>query len=194
MLGIVLCGGESLRMGTDKGLLCHQNQLWAQLAHDKLSLLNLLVKFSVNPSQEEIYANYIGKEKLIVDNLSLDIRGPLLGLLSAHLLNPAEDLFLFACDMLLMETRLLQQLLNSFKTDNTFDAYVFTKSNQLEPLCGIYKAEGLKKITELLKNGYLTRHSMKNVLNNLNVNEIAVEERDYVCFGNFNSHEEVKDL
>ncbi|GGH03134.1 NTP transferase domain-containing protein [Pedobacter zeae] len=49
MLGIVLCGGQSLRMGTDKGLLIHQDKLWAQVAADKLSVLDLLVNFSVNP-------------------------------------------------------------------------------------------------------------------------------------------------
>jgi len=194
MLGIILCGGQSLRMGTDKGLLSHRDKLWAQLAYDKLSLLDLPVKFSVNPSQEETYANYFGKEKLIVDNLSFDIRGPLLGVLSAHLLNSAEDLFLLACDMLLMETKLLQQVLNSFETDNAFDAYLFTKGNQLEPLCGIYKVEGLKKILNMLQNNTLLKHSMKYTLGNLKVCEIMIDDQDYHYFSNFNSQGEINNI
>jgi molybdopterin-guanine dinucleotide biosynthesis protein A len=192
MLGIVLCGGQSLRMGTDKGLLNHQDKLWAQVAADKLLSLDLSVKFSVNPVQQPTYSDYFGNDRLVVDDASLDIRGPLLGVLSAHLSKPEEDLFLLACDMLLMETRLLEKLIDSAKADSSFDAYIFTKDDQQEPLCGIYKSEGLKKIMFMLQNNALVKHSMKYVLGNLRVREIAVEDQDYRYFGNFNSQEEIK--
>jgi molybdopterin-guanine dinucleotide biosynthesis protein A len=97
-----------------------------------------------------------------------------------------------ACDMLLMETRLLEKLIDSAKADSSFDAYIFTKDDQLEPLCGIYKLEGLKKIMFMLQNNALVKHSMKYVLGNLRVREIAVEDQDYRYFGNFNSQEEIK--
>ena len=192
MLGIVLCGGQSLRMGTDKGLLNHQDKLWAQVAADKLGSLDLPVKFSINPLQQSAYADYFGNEWLIMDDLSLDLRGPLLGVLSAHLSNTEEDLFLLACDILLMEPRLLERLIHSAKADNAFDAYIFTKDGQQEPLCGIYKSEGLKNIIKLLKSNGLERHSMKYTLSNLRVCEISVDEHDYRYFGNFNSQEEIK--
>jgi molybdopterin-guanine dinucleotide biosynthesis protein A len=193
MLGIVLCGGQSLRMGTDKGLLSHRDKLWAQLAYDKLSSLDLPVKFSINPMQLETYTNYFEKEKLITDHQSLDIKGPLLGVLSAHLSNPTEDLFVLACDMLLMESRLLQQLLYSLKTENALDAYIFTKDDQQEPLCGIYKSQGLKKILFMLQNNMLVKHSMKYILGNLQVCEITIADQDYRYFGNFNSQGEIND-
>jgi len=194
MLGVVLCGGQSLRMGTDKGLLSHQDKLWAQMAADKLSSLNLPVRFSVNPSQQETYASYFENEQLIVDDTSLDIRGPLLGVISTHLSNPEEDLFLLACDMLLMETRLLEKLMHSVKADDAFEAYIFTKDGQQEPLCGIYKVEGLKQIVRLLQTNGLAKHSMKYVLSNLRVCEIAIEDQDYRYFSNFNSHAEINGL
>lgn len=194
MLGIVLCGGQSLRMGTDKGLLNHQDRLWAQAACDKLSSLNLPVKFSVNPSQQETYTSYFGNEQLIVDDPSLDIRGPLLGVLTAHLSNPEEDLFLLACDMLLMEIGFLEKLIHAVKADDAFDAYIFIKDGQQEPLCGIYKAEGLKKIVHLLQTNGLAKHSMKYVLSNLRVCETAIGDQDYRYFSNFNSHAEINGL
>jgi len=194
MLGIVLCGGQSLRMGTDKGLLVHQDKLWAQVAHDKLSALSLPVQFSVNPLQLATYAGYFVKEKLIVDHTLLDIRGPLLGVLSAHLSNPEEDLFLLACDMLLMEEAILQKLINAVKTDDLFEAYIFIKDGQQEPLCGIYTAKGLKKIMQLFQANTLVKHSMKFVLSNLCVNEIVVADQDYRYFGNFNAHAEINGL
>ncbi|QXU43705.1 molybdenum cofactor guanylyltransferase [Pedobacter sp. D749] len=191
MLGIVLCGGQSLRMGTDKGLLNHQDKRWAQVAADKLGSLDLPVKFSVNPLQQLTYSGYFGDQQLIVDNSSLDVSGPLLGVLSAHLSNPEEDFFLLACDILLMETRLLEKLIHSAKADGTFDSYIFTKDGGQEPLCGIYKAEGLKKVIFMLQNNALVKHSMKYVLGNLRVSEIAVEDHDYRYFRNFNSQEEI---
>ncbi|MBE5319959.1 molybdenum cofactor guanylyltransferase [Pedobacter sp. MR2016-19] len=194
MYGIILCGGQSLRMGTDKGLLNHDDKLWAQAAADKLGSLDLPVKFSVNPLQQPTYSGYFGDQQLIVDNPSLDLRGPLLGVLSAHLSNPEEDLFLLACDILLMETRLLEKLIHSAKADDSFDAYIFTRDGQQEPLCGIYKAEGLKKIIFMLQNNALVKHSMKYVLANLNVCEINIEKHDYRYFGNFNSQEEINGL
>ena len=48
MLGIVLCGGQSLRMGKDKGLLKLEAKTWAQTAIDKIAVLNFPVKISVN--------------------------------------------------------------------------------------------------------------------------------------------------
>ncbi|RZK67827.1 MAG: molybdenum cofactor guanylyltransferase [Pedobacter sp.] len=194
MIGVVLCGGQSVRMGTDKGLLNHQDKLWAKLAADKLTSIGLQVKFSVNPTQEEKYNNYFDKAHLITDAQSLDMKGPLLGVLSAHLANPNDDLFLLACDMLLMETDVLEKLLKTFSVSDIFDAYIFTKNEQQEPLCGIYTSAGLEKILHMLQDGRLLKHSMKFVLSNLKVSEIRVEDKDYRSFDNFNSHAEVNGL
>jgi molybdenum cofactor guanylyltransferase len=51
MLGIVLCGGQSSRMGTDKGLMVNEARTWAQTAVDKLTTLLIPVKISVNEKQ-----------------------------------------------------------------------------------------------------------------------------------------------
>lgn len=194
MIGVILCGGHSLRMKTDKGLLNHQDKLWAKLAADKLTSIGLQLKFSVNPTQEEKYNNYFDKAHLITDAHSLDLKGPLLGVLSAHLANPNDDLFVLACDMLLMETHILEKLKQAFIVSDAFDAYIFIKNEQQEPLCGIYTSKGLKKILHMLQNGKLVKHSMKFVLSNLNVCEIIVEDKDYRCFDNFNSHAEINGL
>jgi len=194
MIGVILCGGQSLRMGTDKGLLNHQDKLWAKLAADKLRSIGLHVKFSVNLTQEENYASYFDKAQLITDHQSLDLKGPLLGVLSAHLTNPNDDFLLLACDMLLMQTHILEKLKKAFAVSDSYDAYIFIKNEQQEPLCGIYTSIGLEKILHLLQDGKLPKHSMKFILSNLSVSEILVEDKDYRCFDNFNSHAEVNGL
>ncbi|MGY4386179.1 molybdopterin-guanine dinucleotide biosynthesis protein A [Pedobacter sp. UYP24] len=194
MLGIVLCGGQSLRMGSDKGTLSHLDKLWAKIAADKITEFNIPVKFSVNPTQIALYAGYFSDEKLVIDHTSLEIKGPLLGLLSAHISEPLSDLLILACDMLNMESRLLEVLINTFNASPSFEAYIFTKDGQQEPLCGIYTGKGLEKILHTMQTKGLAKQSMKFILENLNVNEIEVNEADYHLFKNFNAHAEINGL
>lgn len=195
MLGIVLCGGQSVRMGTDKGLLSHQGKLWAKIAEDKLRAIGLEIKLSINLYQQEKYNDYFQAAQLIADNASLDLKGPLVGVLSAHLENPDTDLFILACDLLLMESRILQKVKEVMEANDSFDAYIYKRDGQQqEPLCGIYTAAGLKKILTLVQTGKLTRHSMKFTLSNLKVCEIRAEDQDYRSFENFNSHAEINGL
>jgi molybdopterin-guanine dinucleotide biosynthesis protein A len=194
MLGIVLCGGQSLRMGTDKGLLKLEAKTWAQTAVDKLTALNIPVKISVNKIQYSEYAAVFAADDLIVDNETLELKGPLLGLLSCHRAFPGEDLFTLACDMPLMESSLLKELLNLYNSDPSADAYLFTNDGEREPLCGIYSAKGLSSIVRLLNNKQLAKYSMKFMLEHLNVKSIAAGEAQKKCFRNFNAHAELNGL
>ncbi len=194
MLGTILCGGQSSRMGSDKGLLVHEAKTWAQTAFDKLSALNIPIKFSVNEKQLQDYAKVFAADLLIEDIAALDIHGPLLGVLSAHLHNPDDDLFLLACDLPLMETNLLKELFTLHQQNKKCEVYIFTNNNEQEPLCGIYTTNGLQKIVALQKENKSTRHSMKFILNKLNVCEIAVDDSQKVCFRNFNAHADINGL
>ncbi|SEB06414.1 molybdenum cofactor guanylyltransferase [Pedobacter hartonius] len=194
MLGIVLCGGQSSRMGTDKGLMIYRDKRWAQLAEDQLGALDIPVKLSVNSTQKQVYTAHFPEEQLIADHPSLSIMGPLLGVLSAHLSAPEEDLFVLACDMLLIESRLLRKLLDAFTTAAAAEAYIFTREGQHEPLCGIYPSAGLKRIMFMLLGQGITKPSMKFVLNQLQVLEIPLKEEDFLLFSNFNSRDETSEL
>jgi molybdopterin-guanine dinucleotide biosynthesis protein A len=57
MRGVVLCGGQSSRMGTDKGLLLHQSITWVQQAISTLTQLNTPVLLSINEQQLIAYNN-----------------------------------------------------------------------------------------------------------------------------------------
>ena len=143
MIGAILCGGQSSRMGTDKGLLKLHANTWAQTAVDKLADLSLPVVISVNKNQYADYATIFSAQQLITDNETLEIKGPLVGLLSVHLQHTTEDLLLLACDMPLMETSLLKELVTIYNQQSA-DAFVYTNDGEPEPLCGIYKSSGLK--------------------------------------------------
>jgi molybdopterin-guanine dinucleotide biosynthesis protein A len=190
MTGVVLCGGQSTRMGTDKGLLQKNATTWAQLAFNKLSALSIPVVLSVNQQQQTIYSNSFDSSLFIVDDTNLAIGGPLHGILSVHDQFPSSDLLVLACDMIAMETAVLQHLYNhSLKTNK--DAIVFMNADRAEPLCGVYKAAGFRKIKALYTQGELKKYSMMYVLELLGADYLDVPGEWVGCFENYNLPEDI---
>lgn len=190
MLGLVLCGGQSQRMGSDKGLMKLDEKSWAQCAADKLAALGIPVKLSVNEQQLTQYTTVFSTNDLIVDNNSLCVKGPLRGVLSCHLAFPEEDLFVLACDMPLMQLCFLESLHLMYQQQPS-SAYVFTNEGEVEPLCGIYTAKGLSGILSRLINGELEKHSMKYMLDGLDVKKLCLKEDDKIYFQNFNTRADI---
>src|SRR6185436_3198861 len=162
MLGIILCGGLSTRMGNDKGLLKLHAKTWAQTAIDKVSELQIPVVISINRYQYPGYSSIFPQSQFVPDNETLKIKGPLCAVLSVHLQYRNEDFIILACDMPLMETDILKELMTHYRQDPG-DAFVFANDGEPEPLCGIYKASGLSHILHLSETGQLPRFSMKSM-------------------------------
>jgi molybdopterin-guanine dinucleotide biosynthesis protein A len=187
MVGVILCGGQCSRMGSDKGLLISNTKTWAQISFEKLSSLQIPIKFSINEQQLAAYKKIFKEDFLIVDNNLLEVKGPLLGVLSAHEMNCNADLFILACDLLLIEPTLLKELFDLYKNNNQYEVFIFTNENQPEPLCGIYTNKAIKKIINLQKNDKLLKHSMKFVLSQLNVCSAPIKNMHIQSFKNFNA-------
>ena len=194
MLGVVLCGGQSTRMGSDKGLLKLHANTWAQTAIDKLNNFQLSVVISVNKNQYEGYSSIFSTGLLVADNDSLQMKGPLCGVLSVHLKYPAEDILILACDMPLMEIDLIKELLVQYKEQPNCDAIIYTHDGEPEPLLGIYKAKGLAAVYELYETNQLPRHSMKYMLEHVPTYTIPLPDEKKKCFRNFNAHAELNGL
>lgn len=188
MIGLVLCGGNSTRMGADKGLLKVDGETWAALAARKLQDLQLPVVLSINPLQYEPYGQVFEKQQLIVDNKKFNASAPLFGLLSVHLKFPEEDLFVLACDIKDMSTNLMQALQEQYQK-HSGEAYVYHTGDRPQPLCGIYTATGLNRIYHLYLNGELNRYSMMHLLELVNTVAITVKEENRHYFNNYNTPE-----
>lgn len=174
-------------MGTDKALLESPGGNWAELAACKLRALPLPVKFSVNAGQYLHYTRLFPQTELITDDPQLGVKGPLLGILSAHMQDPGKDLFVLACDLPLMATTLLKELLKLYQQKSA-TAYFFTNEGHAEPLCAIYTSQGLQKIRGMEDAGTLKKFSMKYVLEQLQVRTIPLTETEKKYFKNFNAH------
>jgi molybdopterin-guanine dinucleotide biosynthesis protein A len=191
MLGIILCGGESSRMKSDKGLLTYNAKTWAETAFKTLSTLHIPINISVNEQQFIAYSKIFSQDLLIVDSALVKIKGPLLGLLSSHIKNLAEDLFILATDTLFMNSNILKELVEIYKEDKVHEVYIFTNVTEPEPLCGIYTHKGLKKIIDLYKTDNLLKHSMKYVLSQLNVCFVPIKDEYKKGFTNFNTENDL---
>src|SRR4030095_3736406 len=190
MKGLILCGGKSSRMGTDKGLLKQDELTWTEIAAQKLAYLDLPILVSINAQQLPEYSSLFKPDQLILDRYDLNIGGPLIGLLSAHLQFPQQDLFVLACDMRDISLNLLQNLYNKYREGNC-EASVYSTDNMYQPLCGIYSCAGLTRINDLAGNQQLQKHTMMHVLERLKTITIPVKEEDFARFINYNTPEEL---
>jgi len=182
ILGVVLCGGLSKRMGSDKGLLPLGDTIWAKYGAAKLTALNIPVVFSINPTQQDAYAHYISTDKLVVD--STHISGPLNGLLSVHKKFPEQHLLLLACDMLEMDTATITQVMAVYQQQPGYDFYVYQDAEYAQPFCGIYTSNALAAILLKAENNQLEKFSMQYLLNGAHTKRITIEKQ--AAFSNCN--------
>lgn len=165
LIGLVLCGGKSSRMGTDKGMLVRDDCTWAEHMGTKLELLGLKTYVSINSLQFEKYRQFFSSSAMIPD--AVDVKGPLGGLLSAHLRFPKKDILVVPCDMIDLDASLLRQLLNIYRQIVEADVYVFGHATDIEPLCAIYAASGLRKLFSGYRNGSLLSFSVRQATKSL---------------------------
>ena len=104
--GLVLCGGNSSRMGTDKSMLQYYNKPQRYHVYDMLLPFCEKVFISCNAQQaKSIDAGYI----FIEDAPAYNDIGPMTALLSALTLYPQKNLLLIGCDYPFLKTGELEQ-------------------------------------------------------------------------------------
>lgn len=189
MKGLVLCGGQSMRMGRDKATLSLNRNWWAQLAATQLAPFTTEVLLSVN-SRQAAYYPQLFTHRLIADDNALAVRGPLQGLLSAHLAAPQDDWLVLACDMIYMQAPPLARLVHRFQ-QQTSSVLVYGTAEKTQPLCGIYTAQALQHLYHLYTQQALTRYSMHHVLEMVQAHIMLLPITWQPYFANMNSPEDI---
>jgi molybdopterin-guanine dinucleotide biosynthesis protein A len=169
-------------MGSDKGLIKNNEKTWTEHIVEKFNALHIPVIISINESQQQSYGNIFQQEQLVID--SIDIKGPLTGLLSVHQQYPSEDILLMACDLIDMDEATLRDLIDYYNNRDGFDFYVYHQ-DFAEPFCAIYTARGLRTVLEKVRMHSLLKFSFQNVLDEGNTFRIQNYNRS--SFKNYNT-------
>jgi len=146
--GLVLSGGKSTRMGTDKGLIAYHGIPQRDYLYQLLEKICDRTFMSIRKEQE---ADISSTFSTIVDE---DVfKGPFNGILSAHKEYPNVSWLVLACDLPLIDEKSLRELIAVRK--GSVDATAFAqKENPLpEPLCAIWEPQGLKAAGTYLEQG-----------------------------------------
>ncbi|MSP58517.1 MAG: molybdenum cofactor guanylyltransferase [Flavobacteriaceae bacterium] len=139
IIGIVLAGGESHRMKSDKAFIDYHGKPQYQFASDLLA-----------PFCEEIRISCRIEQAIDVNPLHDDPcflhQGPLSGLLTAIKNYPKTHLLVLGCDYPLVESQHLERLLKIGISKNTSAAFRQPKTGFLEPLIAFYHNSDLKTL------------------------------------------------
>jgi molybdopterin-guanine dinucleotide biosynthesis protein A len=140
--GIVLAGGKSSRMGTEKGLsMLKQKPLISYAIKTLKPVCNPIIIAANTPNYKQ-FGHPVVLD--IVKNV-----GPLGGILSGlHASNTADNIVL-TCDMPLISADLIRYILSE---KENYKAVVPVFHNLVEPLCAFYHQSVITQIHELIKN------------------------------------------
>lgn len=162
--GLVLSGGESRRMGRDKGLIEENSVTWVARAGELLQLAGLPVAVMIRKSQQEAYASVIPAGFELLHDQDIAAGGPLRGLLSFHRLRPGVDVLALPCDMPKLSVALLTDLITFYKDEPEHQAWVYESKERVQPFPGIYSTALLELLDDMMRQEGLPQSSMMYVL------------------------------
>jgi len=176
VLGIVMCGGMSSRMGTDKGLMKQEGKYWAEIIAEKFSRLGIEYVFSINASQKMSYHNAMGYDKIFIEDNQSVFQGPLKGLMSVHEKYSDKNLIPIACDMIFFKEELLASELVNYTSDISPNPMAFKRvnSNFFETFGAIYTVQLLSELN--LENETSKDLSLQKLLNSAATHIIATND------------------
>ena len=180
--GLVLSGGKSTRMGTDKGLIKYHDVPQREHLYAVLNQVCENTFISIREEQQSEFPN----EMAVITDLN-EFKGPYNGLLSAHEKYPEVAWLVLACDLPLMDLKALQELIAARDPENLATAFALKGNPLPEPLCAIWEPAALKRSRAYLEEGngscprkFLINNKVKLVFpKNENVLLNANSEQEY---------------
>lgn len=181
LYGLVLAGGKSSRMKTNKADLIYHGK--SQLEHSCDLLSKFCDKVFISSREEQ---NYISEYEKIHDNF-LNI-GPMGGILSALTNYPNSAFFILACDMPYITEKSIKNLIKERNDFKFATSYINLENNFPEPLCTIYEPKSKIRLLDFLSIDYTCP---RKVLINSEVK--LVKPEDNIEMSNINHPEEYKE-
>lgn len=155
LLGLVLAGGRSARMGTDKAGLVHPDgRPLARRTCDLLAAAACSGCFLSLRHDQDLPAGFKPDDGTqVIRDPQGPGEGPLAGMLAAMRSHPSADWLVLACDLPRLDLQTLTHLIASRLPGEPFLAYRSEFDQLPEPLCTYYAAEALPWLEEFQNAG-----------------------------------------
>lgn len=170
---VLLAGGKSSRMGSDKGLVEFQNK---PMAFHILEVLNNLFSEVIVISNS---CNYNDSGFRVFPD-SIAFKGPVGGIVSAFEHTNSKWIFVIACDMPLITK---EAILKLYEAKKNAEICLPATKDGIEPLCGFYHTAIQQKLIEMIHNDIL---KMQSIVKNFRLNLVEFDGSEKL-FLNFNT-------
>ena len=165
---LILIGGKSSRMGTDKSLLDYHGKPQREYLFDLAKKYCSEVYFSCREEQKF-------SEKTIIDKFST--LGPMSGILSAFEYDKNTAWLVVACDMPLINEASFEILIKNRNLEKVATTFFNNENNAPDPLFTIYEPKAYNLLVEYVKSG---NKSPKIFLQNVDIQLISLGKIDFL--------------
>ena len=178
--GIILAGGKSSRMGTDKGFLMLKNKPFIQYSIDALQpLVSEIMIVSDNPDYDAL-----GLKR--VDDITKDA-GPVAGICSGLEASLTKYNLILSCDIPLINSEILQKLIDN--VDDTSEVIQIEINRKTLPLIALYKKQCKNTFNKLLQND---ERRLRIAIKACKSKNIVLKKENEMFTTNVNTQKELK--
>jgi molybdenum cofactor guanylyltransferase len=180
--GIILAGGKSTRMGSDKGFMeIDGTSFMSRIINALTPFVKEIIIVSDNPNYDSFGLKRV--EDIIKNS------GPLAGLYTALEHSKTEDNLVLSCDVPLINHKVILELIQA--CDSEADIVQIKSGGRIMPLVAMYKKRCLGSCLRLLQNGERRLRSIQTDLITKTI-DLKFDYAPYVR--NINTIEELKEI
>ncbi len=180
--GIILAGGKSSRMGTDKGFLKLNGKLFIENIIDVLSPFVSEIIIVSNDSEYDVF-NVKRTNDLIVD------AGPLAGLFSGLKASTSEKNIVLSCDIPLIHPEIIELIVAQIENDS--EIIQIESNGKTMPLIALYNKNCENKFEALLNK---EERRLRFAVSQCKVKNIVLKKEQENWVKNVNTPEQLKEI
>lgn len=182
---IILAGGKSSRMGSDKGLVLLNGKPMISYIIEILKKMQIpIIIISNNENYKQfglpVFADII-KEK-----------GPLGGIYTGLKNSKTESNIIVSCDVPFLSNRIIELLINK---DNGYPISVVQSNGKTHPLIGLYSKKIVKKLFDTI---LMEKLKVRSFIEEFPLNTIELDKQEILEYENeirnINTQEELKNI
>ncbi|MGA1226004.1 MAG: molybdenum cofactor guanylyltransferase [Tamlana sp.] len=180
--GIILAGGKSSRMGTDKGFLTLKGKPFIQHSIDALKPFTSDIIIVSNNSDYDVFG--LKRIEDIIEN-----EGPLAGIYSGLKHTKTDYNLILSCDIPLINSNILQKLIDAINDDS--EVIQIESNGKTMPLIALYKKQCEQTFLEFLNKN---ERRLQLAISKCRMKNVVLNDEDTFFTKNINTPEQLKQV